>query len=334
MLSKRNYKRSSNTGATHGVAPTVFLAVVLTLVLGCSRQSQALADVASVPGWRELSSPEYLSGNSGAIYYSFQTRDGTRIHLVVVDTKSGKWKFLPVLNEQTATTSDCAEKHKASAAVNGGYFNLSDGASTSYVVMDGKQVADPHKNQALVENAKLAPYLNVIFNRSEIRFLEDGEGKVSIDIAPHEYALPAGKKLVHALQGGPRLLPILTSKHEAFLRTNPDGTEADSIGSLKPAARTAFGITPDGYAMLLCAASPKQDPESHGLTLIQLTELMRSLGCSEAINLDGGTSTTMFVRTIAQADSSQSSLPTGRVVCGKKPETLVKSVLLLAPATK
>ncbi len=286
----------------------------------------------AVPGWRLLASPEYLWPADGAIYYSFTTGGSTKVHLVVINIGSGNWKVRPAINTVNIPTSSCAEKSSSSAAINGGYFNLSDGLSASYVVIDGKQVTDPASNQALVDNPKLKPFLPAILNRSELRVLADRAGALTLQIAAHNDPIPAALTLVHSLQAGPRLLPNLTSKQEAFVRKGFDGKDVDGISSMKPAARTAIGITPDGYFMLLCAASTKQDPESHGLTLSELAELLKSLGCSEALNLDGGTSTTMFIRTATPREHRQSQMPIGHTVCGRTPETHVKSVLLLQKA--
>src|SRR6185437_4057567 len=115
---------------------------------------------------------------------------------------------------------------------------------------------------------------------------------------------------------------------EAFIRTSPQGEDVDSISARKQKARTAFGVTNDGYALMLCVAGEGQDPESSGITLEELAALLRRLGCGQALNLDGGASTTMYVK-LADAAGSEAA---GKVVCGKNPETLVKSVLLLEPS--
>lgn len=162
------------------------------------------------------------------------------------------------------------------------------------------------------------------------------------------------------MQAGPRLLPQVTAKEEAFLRTEPDGSTTDSIGCLKTAGRTAFGITSDGTAIIVCAAGPKQDEFSAGMTLQQLAEFMKQLGCVEAINFDGGTSTTMaiasnekdgkkeksesqVVNTKSSAQDTADAIPADtkilksaglkkqnyRLVCGRQPETHVKSCLIV-----
>ncbi len=290
--------------------------------------------VTNVPVWHQLTSPQYLCPQKTAAYYNFIAQGGTRVHLIVADIKSGEWTFRPAVNAPVAGTSVCAERFSASAATNGGFFNLhAGGDSTSFVLIDGKEAADPRANKLLMSNPKLVPHLDAILNRTEVRFLKDPLGKLAIQICPHRAPIADGMKLIHSLQGGPRLLPQVTSSEEAFIRTEADGSRSDAIGCLKPASRTAFGITADGYAMMICTASPKQDPESHGLTLSELSKLLKDLGCIEAVNLDGGGSTTMFIRPFEETGNSVHTAA-GTMVCGRSPETLVKTVLLLLPTSK
>jgi hypothetical protein len=312
------------------VVAALFVATVSSVL-----PSTLAVDTPSTAGpiyWRELRSPSYLWPGDGAIYYTLDTANGSKAHLVVIDLKRGKWNLKPAVNDPTAATSETANKFQASAAVNGGYFNLSDGASASYVVIDGKEVANPRINKALTENPKLATYLEHIFNRSEIRILVDESGSQAVRIMQHNDPVPQGLRLLHSLQAGPQLLPTVRDREEAFVRIELDGKEADSIGARRQAARTAFGITDDGYAMMLCVAPNNQDGESHGVTLVQLAELLKNLGCAQAINLDGGASTTMFVRLRTAAADSPLAVTPPAVVCGRTPETKVKSVLLLQKA--
>ena len=283
--------------------------------------------------WRELRAPHQIFPYGGAIYYSFVLANGARAHLVVVHMKSGRWQWKPaIVAAGTAPTSETAVKSTASAATNGGYFNLKEsGASTSWVTIDGVTVADPRENRLLCENPKLKPFLQQIFNRTEVRFAADSKGASRILIARHNDPLPQGLRLVHALGAGPRLLPTVDALDEAFYRTASDGTVTDAINSKREAARTVFGTTADGYAMMLCISGHGQDPESSGVTLQQLADTLKSLGCTEAINFDGGASSTMYVRLGAPGLGKDDMPPAGTVVCGKNPETRVKTVLTLLP---
>ncbi len=67
-------------------------------------------------------------------------------------------------------------------------------------------------------------------------------------------------------------------------------TEFKLESARRPAARTALGTKSDGS--LICYTVDKSSV-SDGLTLLQLADRMKELGCEKAINLDGGGSTTI-----------------------------------------
>lgn len=253
----------------------------------------------------------------GVKAYRFTLEDGTKVALLRVET--GARQLLPGFGPRTAPTSVTLAQKVGIAGVNGGYFNLSDGESASYLVSGGKVEMDPTKNKALTGNKRLQPFLPQIFDRSELRFYKGARGAARYAIAKHSQPVPAGEKLVWSLQGGPRLLPELTAEAEAFLRKEADGKMVDSIGVNRTAARTAVGIGSLGELLVVSVCGKGQDEFSSGLTLADLAQLLTRLGASEALNFDGGTSTTMVVKKGAGQE----------MLIGRSPETLVRSILYL-----
>lgn len=297
------------------------IAVALAVVLTLCGAAQAVEDknLNNIPKWTDLHPSERMKPLEGLQYFEFKTANGSNAFLLVVDLSKKNWHLKPVVNKPTSTTTATAERVHAAASVNGAFFNLNNGESTSYITVSGQMLCDPHKNKALTENPKLKPFLETIYQRTELRILRNKNGKIELSIAPHFAPVPQGFAVLHSIQAGPRLLPDLTAKEEAFERTEADGKVVDSIGVNKPAARTAVGVTENRQkVLLLCVASKRQDEFSSGLTLAELASLMKGLGCVEALNLDGGTSTTMSVKLSDQAV---------HMVCGREPETLVKSTL-------
>ena len=65
--------------------------------------------------------------------------------------------------------------------------------------------------------------------------------------------------------------------------------------------RTAVGISKNGRRFFLIAIDGRQQPYSDGMTLQELAKLMLELGATQALNLDGGGSTTLVY---ADPDSS------------------------------
>jgi hypothetical protein len=66
--------------------------------------------------------------------------------------------------------------------------------------------------------------------------------------------------------------------------------------------RTAVGISKNGRRFFLVTVDGRQQPYSDGMTLQELAKLMIDLGATDALNLDGGGSTTMVY---ADPDSGQ-----------------------------
>jgi hypothetical protein len=66
---------------------------------------------------------------------------------------------------------------------------------------------------------------------------------------------------------------------------------ADFVEKLHP--RTAVGVTEDGILMLVTVDG--RQAVSQGVSLFQLAEIMKKLGAKNAMNLDGGGSTTMTI---------------------------------------
>jgi hypothetical protein len=90
------------------------------------------------------------------------------------------------------------------------------------------------------------------------------------------------------LGAGPRLIAAGLAATDSGLRFYP----ADFADNRHP--RTAAGIRKDGR-LALVTVDGRQPAKSVGMTIAELSALMLELGCDEAINLDGGGSTTMVV---------------------------------------
>ncbi|HUW93879.1 MAG TPA: phosphodiester glycosidase family protein [Bacteroidales bacterium] len=108
-------------------------------------------------------------------------------------------------------------------------------------------------------------------------------------------------KMETAVGGGPSLL----TNGEINITNNQERMFAGkAIGDRHP--RTAMGYTLDGY-LIIMAIEGRNPGRAEGATLIHEAELLRSLGCVEALNLDGGGSTCMLINgkeTIKPSDAT------------------------------
>jgi exopolysaccharide biosynthesis protein len=96
---------------------------------------------------------------------------------------------------------------------------------------------------------------------------------------------PNWENIDHVISGGPYLL----KNGEKYI----DAESQKLNGVLGRNPRTAVGYTKDNVLIMVTVDGRKEG--TSGVTLNELANIMKELGCYEAINLDGGSSTVMFV---------------------------------------
>lgn len=75
--------------------------------------------------------------------------------------------------------------------------------------------------------------------------------------------------------------------------------------------RTAAGVSQDGRYLYLLVVDGRQPGLSEGISLVELAEWMKRLGCRDALNLDGGGSTTLVVKKPDGSPRIVNSIPGG-----------------------
>jgi exopolysaccharide biosynthesis protein len=167
--------------------------------------------------------------------------------------------------------SDQVENSKALAAVNGGFFNIKEGGSVTYIRPGGK-IIETDTAKRWSRNSNMTGC-----------FLADEDGNVIIDSARTNSWYDSHQEYPEVLVTGPLLL-----KDE-----RKNGLPSTTLVTVRH-PRTAVGIT--GKHKIIFITLDGRTREARGLTLFELTDLMISLGCSDAVNLDGGGSTTMWIQ--------------------------------------
>ena len=199
---------------------------------------------------------------------------------------------------RAATPSAALTSQGWQAAVNGGYFLPFSGGSRGgddYVpqpgqgtdvsgaaIHDGRVVSPVETDLDQRVNAILC-----IWDRAKVR-IRDGQ--------------VCGPSVREAMAAGPRLLAdgqVLS--YEAFDR--------DYGQARHP--RTAVGLDARRRILWLVTVDGRQPGYSLGASLDELTAIFTGLGASDAINLDGGGSTTMVVATPAGPKALNRSIHTG-----------------------
>ncbi|MFO7169128.1 MAG: phosphodiester glycosidase family protein [Chloroflexota bacterium] len=86
------------------------------------------------------------------------------------------------------------------------------------------------------------------------------------------------------------------------------GGQIADVSDGAPQPRTAVGFSGDGATMFLVTVDGRQR-SSTGMTLRELAELLLSIGASDAMNLDGGGSTTLLARRPGEAGAELINRP-------------------------
>jgi hypothetical protein len=127
--------------------------------------------------------------------------------------------------------------------------------------------------------------------------------------------------------------PWLIKKGEFSKRTDRHGLDAATPFASNRHPRTAVGVTRDGHFLLVVVDG--RQITSRGATLREMAQLMMELGCVEAINLDGGGSSTLVVRGLvvnSPSDGQQRAVASGLLVRSAEEARAAPEPLTVAPS--
>ena len=196
-------------------------------------------------------------------------------HICVIEIPARSHRRLAFTFDTTLTdVSTLAQRSNAYAAVNGSFFDMEHGNPICYLRVDGTAVGEntPQKEDSV--RRKYYQHATLLLDSGRPRLALPDSNRLWEEALQDSNIMTAG--------------PMLLS----------DGKEvpqrADRTFVTRRHNRTALGIKPDGTTLLV-VADGRFKHKAEGLSLPELQRVMRWLGCTEAINLDGGGSTTMFV---------------------------------------
>ena len=269
--------------------------VGFTLIAKQSATSSAIAVQDETLPEPIITDTETVSGEYG---YERHVVENATAHVI---TQPPETTLSIAVATDLASVEDFAERTEASYIINGGFFDPNNGKTTSHLIAQGQVVGDPTDNERLIENPALSQYIEQILNRSEFRVYRCAETDAPVyDITFHDVPIPNGCVLDSAIGAGPQLLPTDTAQAEAFIDYDSGAVIRDAIGSLQPNARSAIGLYPDGAIALIMV---EKGANSNGMTLSELANFATSLGITKLLNLDGGSSSSLFVAKDSAAKS-------------------------------
>jgi exopolysaccharide biosynthesis protein len=165
----------------------------------------------------------------------------------------------------TAMLNGLSARAKVLGGVNADFFSLANGTPTNLLVVDGRMMTPPSKMPVLAIDSSGVPHIDT--------FTLNG-GTLS-PFHPKE-----------AVGGRPVLV------RDSVLMSNLDSAGGVAFASARH-PRTAAGIARNGKRLILAVVDGRQAPYSDGMSLRELANLMLALGARDALNLDGGGSSTL-----------------------------------------
>jgi len=213
--------------------------------------------------------------------YQHAQHPGTQkweIDILKVNLIKAKVELRPILPKtgKKSPVTDISSEQGAIAAINGSYF---DGAGNllSLTKIDGETISRP------VGTRPARSCLGILSDRT-----------LTIQPIAPDLISESGydwSQTLHGIGGGPQLLKSgvvsITTTEEGF-------DDRSGIGPVIRNPRTALGFNNKGEVFMV-TVDGRQPDWSVGMTLTEMALLLQDLGATEAINFDGGGSTTMVI---------------------------------------
>lgn len=248
----------------------IFLGFLFTIGVFSTVQGQttesAIAKIANASWENQEVSPEITWK-----YHQFEDLFESKQSITVIEVDLSKGNIevvLPHVESGFVATSEFGEQTNAMAAINGSFFNTKTGGSTVFL----------KQNDSIFSRTgeKFTSY------RENAGFAIDKNGDLSVVNRPDQ-GWQSLVEYTSLLASGPLLIQedqIVHQKEQAF-NTNRH-------------PRTAIGITKDNR--LIAVVVDGRNANAYGASIEELSIIMKALGCVDAMNLDGGGSSTAWVK--------------------------------------
>lgn len=229
-----------------------------------------------------------ITASTPAKALNIKNSDGV-YHIILPQNKKIAKKLKCIVVDDLMTNREVHQKADAILTINGGFFDVQNKKSVSYVTNDNQTVADPIFNENLLSNPILRKNIDKILNRSEFRVLECFSG-YRFEIAQHKSSVDFECQVMNAIQGGPLIYPKLQLEEEFFILKDEEGNIIrESASVLHKAPRTILGLKDKEIHFLIFT-------DEHPVTLEEAAQYCAEIGLDRAMALDGGGSTSMNYR--------------------------------------
>jgi len=230
----------------------------------------------------------------GVYWYAWLGRDtvlrrNMSINLIDIDLNKADVSFdFAWFNNNRATLSEVADSALAAVAVNSAYFEkLPDAGYVSF-----------HKSDGQVDQRVELPEAHTRFWKHQAAFVQTGDKSFAFiqgtqrlyDSLPHRNIISSAPLLIaDGIPVGKYFVAQKTGDKSQLEGEHPDRHQAGN------GPRMAYAKTAHNHLLLI--AVDGRSPRAQGINAEELTDLLHQyLHATDAINMDGGGSLTMFVR--------------------------------------
>ena len=303
---------------------TIYMRAFATNAGGTAYSNEVSGNLQAEPAAINLSWTAMTAINAGlpAEIRAFETTSqlsgrNFKAYYLIADMSTGNIELKTVMSSTalrpTAHINASLSNETVYALVNGGYFGYNGAVAVSYslVVDRGQKLAD--NIGALTRGSFTYPVTRGAFGvtPNQTSSLKWVTGNYTYDIpSPNvegetpqpslSNTFPAQSQnwnIFSAIGGAPVLLKNgkivfdFTTTPSGKFRTNYELLQTDIFSTSARPPRTVIGNTADNKIILFVCDG--RQTHSDGATLMELAQIMKGLGCVNALNLDGGGSTAM-----------------------------------------
>lgn len=221
----------------------------------------------------EVIPPKDYAVTSGAYGALQDTLWGSHqsISIVLFSLEGYQLSVVSAEGDAANKTSALCLKAGAVAGINGSYFNMKTLTPVTYLKDDGHVTGTTTQGETFRTNGAV--------------LME--EGCVTIDAVEASTTWTGGDEWWEVMASG----PILYDNEKAVTYTEGIQGWKGFYNARHP--RSLIGFEPDGRACLV-VVDGRAPGKADGMTIAELTELCRLMGFSDALNLDGGGSSTLW----------------------------------------
>lgn len=219
----------------------------------------------------------------GFTYEYYSSGYFTSIHVLTIDPK--EHSIIPVKANGRETVTALAERYGALAGLNGGFWQL-DGSPAGILKINNRWYGTPIKPRGAIgwslEGQKVIMD-RVLTNCSLVSCPDD-----EIEVVPQSTLAEDWKDLEHIVGG----TPLLVADGNLIEDYSSEQTLESFL--IKNHPRTAVGIKGTGEWVFV-VVDGRFFGFLGGMPIKELAEFMLEMGCTNALNLDGGGSSTMVL---------------------------------------